>query len=141
MPVKLRRKLKEATEMREMKCMGCDTPIPPGGTKCPMCGAVNAYESPAAQQSQAAAPTISSAEVHHHHYPDRAEKPLLIEQTSKKWKKLYLWAWLFFFLGFMSCMPAVVDHSSSAGVMTGIFFLTGISLYIRARSGAWWNNS
>jgi len=39
-----------------MKCIGCDTPIPPGGTKCPMCGAPVKIDAPVTPQQTVQAP-------------------------------------------------------------------------------------
>ena len=51
-----------------------------------------------------------------------------------------MWAWLLFFLGFMSCIVAAGDKSRGAVAFAGICWLAAFSLYIRARSGAWWNH-
>jgi len=134
----------EESKMAENKCAGCDTPIPQGGTACPMCGAkVNPSTmavsiSPPPKQS----PIIQTVtEVHHHHNVNQAQ-PILIEATSKKWKKMYLQAMLFLCVGVTSCVAAVKSEPPSGGMMTfaSICWLMGIIIYIRARFGAWWHH-
>jgi hypothetical protein len=81
-------------------------------------------------------------EVHHHHAPPVQEKPILIEATGKKFKKMYLVAIGFMFMGMTSCMAAVTetDGSKESGAVTMIFWGLGIVFYLRARIGAWWHH-
>jgi len=129
-----------------LKCIGCNTPIPAGATNCPMCGAPVRIAAPAGivkevppSRNTVPPPIVQHVTEVHHHHSTQHEKPVLIEATSKKWKKLYLFAWLFVFLGMSSC-AAATDGSTGAGVMTGIFFLAAFVTYMRARVGAWWNH-
>lgn len=112
------------------KCMGCDTTIPPGAVKCPMCGSPIIVKTAAVQPAtiiyqQPAAPLIMQT--------------VVIENTGKKWKKLYVWSWVCFFFGLTSCIAAAGGEQPAKPV-TFIFFAIAASLYIRSRAGAWWNH-
>lgn len=124
------------------KCIGCDTPIPFGATKCPMCGAPVqiAVITTQVQQSSPTQVTQPVGEIHHYHHAQQPPHPILIEQTGKKWKKLYLISWLFFFFGMTACIGGASDGSSGAMIVSVIFWILGIGTYIRARFGAWWHH-
>lgn len=124
-----------------MKCLGCDTPIPAGAKRCPMCGA------PTPNTELPAAPSVSPqmvqpmTEVHyHHHHSVHQDQPLLIEKTGKKWKKLQLWAVLCFGLGVMSCVAGASSGNPMTPAFSAIFWMAGIALYIYSRFGAWWHH-
>ena len=130
----------------ELKCVGCNTTIPSGASRCPMCGAP--IERPIKSMAQTEPKTKHYGtpptpkivtEVHHHHQVS-TDKPIQIEATGKKWKKLYLYAWGFLFLSMASCTIGVGSASTTMSIFTLIFFVAALFTYIRARFGAWWHH-
>ena len=68
-------------------------------------------------------------------------KPVTIEQTSKKYKKLQLWAVLAIVVGFITMFAGSANGGGASAMGYGMLFLFGgIALYIYSRVGAWWNN-
>ena len=125
-------------------CVGCNTPIPNGSNKCPMCGAKVAplatpiiFTTPAQAQS----PILQTVtEVHHHHHINQSQ-PILIEATGKKWKKLYGLACLSIFFAIVSCSIGASSKPPGAAMgVSGLLWMVGIVMYIMSRVGAWWNH-
>lgn len=130
-------------ENMKRKCVGCDTLIPEGATKCPMCGTPIQYNDniQVVQNYPSSSPIQPTTEIHHHyHHVSQDAQPVLIEKTGKKWKKLKLWSAFCCFIGLVSCAGATGDPNSGAmGVSLACWFV-GVVLYIYARSGAWWHH-
>jgi hypothetical protein len=118
---------------------------------CPSCGSVN--PAPKTQRAEircAACEATFSAE-----YTTATDvppviastpHPVVIEKTSKRWKRQMVWGWSVMFLSVGGCTAAMaaVEANSPAQVIPfalGVIgFLTGAALHFSARAGAWWDN-
>jgi hypothetical protein len=107
-----------------------------------MCGAPAQKSITPAQQVTSQPIVQQITEHHHHHQYTPPDQPVTIEKTGKKWKKLYLWAWLYMLIGIVSCSGASSSSPPSSTGMTiaSIFWLMAVATYIKARAGAWWNH-
>jgi len=110
---------------------------------CPQCQAVN--PAPTTQRAEvrcAACDASFPAE----YAADAAPSPVVIEQTSKRWKRQMVWGWSVMLLSVGGCtavMPTAGNGSTAQAVafFVGLIgFLTGAALHFSARAGAWWDN-
>jgi len=85
---------------------------------------------------------ITSEAQFYPHYGHQTNKPVVVEQTSKKLKK---WAIIYFFmviLSFPTCMivPATETLSTFVACIGMIMFLCGIVGSILYKFFKWWNH-
>lgn len=63
--------------------------------------------------------------------------PIVIEQTSKTWKKGMLWGVAITIVGFL--LFGLLPEADA--VVAGVVFLGGVVTFLGAAIGAWWNHS
>ena len=67
-------------------------------------------------------------------------KRKILEQTGKKWKKIYLWSMACFVLSIMLMITARGGQNTILAMVSPLLFIAAIVLYIRARFGVWWHH-
>lgn len=78
--------------------------------------------------------------------PSKEEKPILIEQTRKKYKKVQLVSVLILLVGFFLFLKGQFSVFSGGNLINatsgfGFFIiLIGIAIGMVSKIGAWWNN-
>jgi hypothetical protein len=75
------------------------------------------------------------------------EKPTLIEQTDKRYKKLIVAGYLLFFIGVIICFSAFSETVAKSGIsigtmmkMGGTTTLTGFLIACLGKFLAWWEH-
>ena len=110
---------------------------------CPQCQAVN--PAPTTQRAEVRC-AACDASFPAKYAADAAPSPVVIEQTSKRWKRQMVWGWSVMLLSVGGCTVGMagIDPKSSAQAIpmlvgVGGFFI-GAALHFSARAGAWWDN-
>lgn len=67
------------------------------------------------------------------------QSPILIEQTSKKWKSIELVSWVVIIFGIVSYFTAIGKNSSLSDISL-VCLIIGIIGAIIGRFGSWWNH-
>jgi len=71
------------------------------------------------------------------------QTPIVIEQTSKQWKKLQIASWMFFTSGVVLSLMMWNEKADfgRAYFFVGILLvITGLVMYNTAKIGSWWTN-
>jgi hypothetical protein len=110
---------------------------------CPACGSVNpAPKTQRAEVRCAACDATFAAE----YSPAQEAPPVVIERTSKRWKRQMVWGWSVMLLSVGGCTVGMttIDPKSPAQaipILVGTLgFFIGAALHFSARAGAWWDN-
>jgi hypothetical protein len=68
------------------------------------------------------------------------EKIITIQQTSKKWKKVYLVSFLTITLGFMALLIGASLNNGLITMLGVLLIIVSIVGFVVAKVGAWWTN-
>ena len=106
--------------MALIKCSECGKEVSDKANACPSCGnPINNAPTPPIGQ-------------------DTTPKPVEIELTSKKWKKVHLLSWAVLILGFVLMAN---DPQHQLGFWGGVnLVLLAIIIRFVGKIGAWWSN-
>jgi hypothetical protein len=69
-----------------------------------------------------------------------SSKPLVIEQTSKKYKSGMLLGSILMLASFPGCVAGADSESTSVILLSVLMFFGGAFVYTTGRIGAWWNH-